>query len=198
MRRLTQPETTDQIEQVLPYRIGPARARDCWSRNTWLRLPACHGGRDNAPMARRRKEPVYRFSGPDTLGPAAVREAVATAATVQFSQGGFLIRAVDPEADVLEESTEKYAALRRQGDGPRITDRAPIADLIDALAVTEVTDMLCMCSGDFAAGSFDENHRLLGVVRIDMPNRRTGLTLRSPGSSPPRSRLRRCATNSAL
>lgn len=31
--------------------------------------------------------------------------------------------------------------------------------------------MLCMCSGDFAAEFFDENYRLLGVARIDMPNR---------------------------
>lgn len=64
MGRLTQPEATDQIEQVLPYRIGPARARDCWSRNTWLRLPACHGGRDNAPMARRRKGAGLPVLGP--------------------------------------------------------------------------------------------------------------------------------------
>ncbi|MFD4323394.1 hypothetical protein ACFWQC_02085 [Nocardioides sp. NPDC058538] len=122
-------------------------------------------------MARPRKELVYRFSGPDTLDPAAIRQAVVTATAVQFSQGGFLIHAVDPEADVLEETTEKYVAVRRHGDGPRVTDRAAIAELIDALAVTDVTDMLCMCSGDFAAEFFDEKDRLLGVVRIDTPNR---------------------------
>lgn len=136
-----------------------------------LLVAAPDAGHDNAPMGRRRKEPVYRFSGAPNFDPAAIRDAVAGATSVQFSQGGFLVYAVEPDADVLADETEKYVAMQRHDDGPRITDAVAIAELIDALAVTAVTDMLCMCSGDFAAEFFDEEGHLLGVVRIDIPNR---------------------------
>lgn len=118
-----------------------------------------------------RKEPIYRFSGAPTLDPDALREAIAGATTVQFSQGGFLIYAVDRDADVLADETEKYVAVQRLDDGPRITDPTAIAELIDALEVSDVTDMLCMCTGDFAAEFFDEQQKLMGVVRIDIPSR---------------------------
>lgn len=118
-----------------------------------------------------RKEPVYRFSGAPTLNRDALRQAITGASSVQFSQGGFLIYAVDRDSDVLADETEKYVAVERHDRGPRITDPAAIAELVDALAVSDVTDMLCMCTGDFAAEFFDENRTLIGVIRIDIPNR---------------------------
>lgn len=119
----------------------------------------------------KRKKPVYRFSGAPTLDPTALRDAIAGATTVQFSRGGFLIYAVDRDADVLADETEKYVAVQRSDEGPPITDPVAIAELVDAFAVSDVTDMLCMCTGDFAAEFFDEKRTLIGVVRIDIPNR---------------------------
>jgi hypothetical protein len=133
-------------------------------------IAADHDAFDNERM-RKRKEPVYRFSGAPTVDPGALREAIAGATSVQFSQGGFLIYAVDRDADVLADQTEKYVAVQRRDDGPRITGTAAIAELIDALEVSDVTDMLCMCTGDFAAEFFDEQRKLIGVVRIDIPSR---------------------------
>lgn len=119
----------------------------------------------------KRKEPIYRFSGAPSYDTAALRDALAGATTVQFSQGGYLIYAIDREADVLADETEKYVAVQRRDGGPRITEEKAIAELLDALDVSEVTDMLCMCTGDFAAEFYDDHRNLLGVVRIDIPDR---------------------------
>lgn len=118
-----------------------------------------------------RKQPGYRFSGAPTFDAAALPGALAGATAVQLSRGGFLIYAVDPEADVLADDTEKYVDVRREEDGPRITDPAAIAELVEALTVSEVTDFVCMCTGDLAAEFFDEEQHLVGVVRMDLPHR---------------------------
>lgn len=117
----------------------------------------------------KRKESEYRFSGAPTLDRDALRRALTGASSVQFSQGGLLIYPVDRDADVLADETEKFVAVQRHEDGPRIEDPAAIAELVDALDVSDVSHMLCMCTGDFAAEFFDEQN-LIGVVRIDIPN----------------------------
>ena len=45
-----------------------------------------------------------------------------------------------------------------------------MAQLVDALRVVELTDFICMCTGDLAAEFFDDERRLIGVVRIDLPD----------------------------
>lgn len=57
------------------------------------------------------------------------------------------------------------------GYGPLIDEPRAVAELIEALSVTEVTDLVCMCSGDVAAEFFDGDRKLLAVVRLDFPNR---------------------------
>jgi hypothetical protein len=118
-----------------------------------------------------RKQPVHRFSGPPSWDPSALRDALSSAQSVRLSRGGFLIFAADPDADVLEDTTEKYVSVVRQEDGPLIDDPRAVADLIDALSVTQVTAIVCMCTGDAAAEFFDGDRKLLAVVRLDFPDR---------------------------
>jgi hypothetical protein len=46
---------------------------------------------------------------------------------------------------------------------------ADLAALVSALAVNEVTDLLCMCTGDLVIEFFDSEGTLIEVVRIDVP-----------------------------
>jgi hypothetical protein len=90
---------------------------------------------------------------------------------VRLSRGGYLVFAVDRDADVLDDTTAKYVSVIRHHDGPFIDEPRAITELVEALAVTEVTDLLCMCTGDAAAEFFNGERQLLAVVRIDFPNR---------------------------
>ena len=118
-----------------------------------------------------RKQPVYRFSGAPTWDPSALRDALSEARSVRLSRGGFVILAVDPDADVLDDATAKYVSVIRDEDGPLIDEPRAVADLVEALAVTQVTDFVCMCTGDASAEFFDSDRMLLAVVRLDFPNR---------------------------
>ncbi|MEV0291847.1 hypothetical protein AB0H36_47685 [Kribbella sp. NPDC050820] len=120
---------------------------------------------------RGRKQPVYRFSGAPSWDPSALRDALSNARSVQLSRGGFLIFATDRHADVLDDTTAKYVSVVRGEDGPLIDEPGAVGDLVEALSVTEVTDILCMCTGDVAAEFFDDDGKLLAVVRLDFPNR---------------------------
>lgn len=55
------------------------------------------------------------------------------------------------DADVLDDMTAKYVSVVRHEDGPLIDEPRAVADLVEALSVTEVTDVVCMCTGDAAA-----------------------------------------------
>ena len=120
---------------------------------------------------RSRKRAVYRFSGAPTWDPSGLREVLVGARSVWLSWGGFQVFAEDQDADVLDEATPKYVAVLRHEDGPRIDEPGVVAELVEAVAVTEVTDFLCMCTGQAAAEFFDAEGKLIAVVRFDFPSR---------------------------
>lgn len=119
----------------------------------------------------RRKQPVYRFSGAPSLDPLALREALAGARSVRLWRGGYLVFADASDEDVLADETLKVVSLVRDAEGPRIENPQALTDLIEALAVSEVSDCLCMCTGDAAVEFFDGDRTLIAVVRIDFPDR---------------------------
>ncbi|MEV6281947.1 hypothetical protein [Kribbella sp. NPDC051770] len=94
---------------------------------------------------------------------------LSNARSVRLSLGGYLISAVDPDDDVLDAATAKYVGVLRTEDGPLIDEPQAVADLVEALTVTRVTDDLCMCTGDASAEFFDVDRALIAVVRIDFP-----------------------------
>lgn len=109
------------------------------------------GSGSKLDAVRSRKQPVYRFSGAPSWDPSALRDALSSARSVRLSRGGFLIFAADRDADVLDDMTAKYVSVVRHEDGPLIDEPRAVADLVEALSVTEVTDVVCMCTGDAAA-----------------------------------------------
>jgi hypothetical protein len=119
----------------------------------------------------RREEPVYRYSGAPSWNPSALRDALANTRSVRLSRGGFQIFATSPDADVLDDEIPKYVSVVRKENGPLVEDPLAIAELIEAVTVTEVTDLLCMCTGDAATEFFDGDRKLIAVVRFDLPNR---------------------------
>ena len=46
-----------------------------------------------------------------------------------------------------------------------------LAELVGALDAHEVTDVMCMCTGDLAIEFFDAHGTLVDVVRLDLPSR---------------------------
>lgn len=120
-------------------------------------------------MGHRRKPPLYIFSGAPAVEAEALQAALATATSVQITRGGYLIHAVNRDEDVLADETEKQVDVVRREEGPTVTDPGAVAELVDALRVSELTDFLCMCTGDLAAEFFDDDRKLVGVVRIDLP-----------------------------
>ncbi len=125
---------------------------------------------ENHMVGHRKKPPIYTFSGAPSIEPGALQDALAAATSVEITRGGYLIHAVNRDHDVLADETEKQVDVMRREDGPVVTDPAAVAELVDALRVAKLTDFLCMCTGDLAAEFFDDDGRLIGVVRIDLPD----------------------------
>lgn len=121
-------------------------------------------------MGHKKRPPIYRFSGAPTTELGALRDALANAVSVEITRGGYLVYAVNPDDDVLADETEKEVRVSRHEPGPVVRDAAEVAELVDALRVRELTDFICMCTGDLAAEFFDAERRLIGVVRIDLPD----------------------------
>lgn len=123
-------------------------------------------------MARktRKPRPEVRFSGAPTLDVSALDRGLARAARAEVSIGGSLIYAVDPDQDVLADDTLKRVAVFRRGPAVNTTGSADLAALVTSLTVREVTDILCMCTGDLVIEFFDSEGTLIEVVRIDLPS----------------------------
>lgn len=60
-------------------------------------------------------------------------------------------------------------AVLRRGPVINTTGLADLAALVTSLTVGEVTDLLCMCTGDLVIEFFDSEDTLIEVVRIDLP-----------------------------
>jgi hypothetical protein len=117
----------------------------------------------------RKPRPELRFSGAPTLDVSALDRGLARAARAEVSVGGSLIYAVDPDQDVLADETLKRVAVLRRGPVVSTTGLADLAALVTSLSVKEVTDFLCMCTGDLVIEFFDSEGTLIEVVRIDLP-----------------------------
>lgn len=123
-------------------------------------------------MARKpRKSRELRFSGPSTTDPAALQGVLNGAARADISVGGYLVYAVDPADDVLDDATLKRVSIDRRGRTASTTGVDDLAELLDVLTVTEVTDVVCMCTGDYVVEFYDERDDLIEVVRVDLPSR---------------------------
>ena len=116
-----------------------------------------------------RPTPELRFSGAPTLDPSALDTGLVRAVRAEVGIGGSLIYAVDPDHDVLADETLKRVAVFRRGPVVNTTGLADLAALVTSLTVREVTDLLCMCSGDLVIEFFDPEGTLIEVVRIDLP-----------------------------
>ena len=117
----------------------------------------------------RKPRPELRFSGAPTLDPSALDAGLVRAVRAEVSIGGSLIYAVDPDHDVLADETLKRVAVFRRGPVANTTGLADLAALVTSLTVREVTDLLCMCTGDLVIEFFDAEGTLIEVVRIDLP-----------------------------
>ncbi len=101
------------------------------------------------------------FSGGPTTDPLALDAALTEARSVRVLPHGFLVYDEGP------------AGLRtlRMGDEvlAEITDVTAVQDLRRALAVSELTGFICMCSGDQTLEFLDAVGEHLTAVRIDHP-----------------------------
>lgn len=79
--------------------------------------------------------------------------------------------AVNPDEDVLDDAVLKRMEVDRRGDIVSTSDVDDLGELFEALRVEEVTDFLCMCTGDYVIEFFDERGLLTEVVRVDVPSR---------------------------
>jgi hypothetical protein len=122
-------------------------------------------------MGRKTRKPraELRFSGAPTLDLSALDRGLSRAVRAEVGIGGSLVFAVDPDEDVQADETLKRVAVFRRGPVINTTGMADLATLVSALAVNEVTDILCMCTGDLVIELFDPEGTLIEVVRIDLP-----------------------------
>ncbi|KLN36175.1 hypothetical protein FB00_04035 [Cellulosimicrobium funkei] len=114
---------------------------------------------------------MLRFSGPPSADPAALHRALAGAVRADITVGGYLVFAMNPAEDVLDHATLKRVSILRRGRTASTSGVDDLGELIDALRVTEVTDFLCMCTGDFVIEFYDKHDGLIEVVRVDLPSR---------------------------
>ena len=110
------------------------------------------------------------FSGASTTDPGALQRSLGGAVRAEITRGGFLVYAVDPADDVLHDETLKYVDVVGSEVIASIDRPQHLAELRDALAVDEVTDFICMCTGDLAIEFFDSRNALIAVVRVDLPS----------------------------
>lgn len=113
-----------------------------------------------------RKRAVKTFSGAPTRDPAALDLALAEAQSARVTRHGFLIYALDPEADVLADETEEFVSIVSDDVLTSTRGDADLDDLRGALTVAEVSDVLCMCTGDFAIEFLDRGGLPVEVVRF--------------------------------
>jgi hypothetical protein len=96
---------------------------------------------------------IYRYSGFETRDPAAIGPVLGRARSVHVTHGVYLCYAVDPLADVLADSTEKYVCVLARDDGRTADDLRALAELVAALRVEEMTGIAWMDPGDLAWSS---------------------------------------------
>ena len=113
--------------------------------------------------------PELRFSGAPTFDRGALDRGLVRAARAEVIVGGSAVLAVDPDQDVLADETLKRVAVYRRGPVVRTTGLADLAALVSSLPVNEITDLLCMCTGDLVIEFFDSEGTLIEVVRVDLP-----------------------------
>ena len=113
--------------------------------------------------------PELRFSGAPTFDRGALGRGLVRAARAEVTIGGSAVLAVDPDQDVLADETLKRVAVYRRGPVVRTTGLADLAALVSSLPVNEITDLLCMCTGDLVIEFFDSEGTLIEVVRVDLP-----------------------------
>jgi hypothetical protein len=113
---------------------------------------------------------LKKFSGPTTGDLFALDRALVDARRARVTRGGFLVYAVDPDADVLAPDTEKFVSILGEDVIAESQDAADLAALREALLVREITGSICMCAGDLAIEFVDDRRRPVEVVRIDLPN----------------------------
>ncbi|MBO0607645.1 hypothetical protein [Myceligenerans salitolerans] len=119
---------------------------------------------------KRKSRPELLFSGAPTLDLDALDCALARAVRAEVGVGGSFVSAVDPDEDVLADGTLKRVVAVRSGPAVGTTGMADLAALVTALTVNEVTDFVCMCTGDLVIEFFDSEGMLIEVVRIDLPD----------------------------
>ena len=122
-------------------------------------------------MGRRapKPRPELCFSGAPTFELGALDRGLAIAARAEVGIGGSLVLAVDADQDVLADETLKRVAVSRRGPVVSTTGLADLTALVSSLTVNEVTDLLCMCTGDLVIEFFDCEGTLIEVVRVDLP-----------------------------
>ncbi len=122
-------------------------------------------------MARKaRKTQELEFSGPPTTDRDALHRALVGATRADVTVGGYLVFAVDPADDVLDDATPKRVSVQRRGPTTSTTGPDDLVALFQALRVREVTDFVCMCTGDYAIEFYDERDEVVEVVRVDLPS----------------------------
>lgn len=118
-----------------------------------------------------RKRQILKFSGVPTWDGGALRESLERAARAHVTAGGFLVYPVDPSEDVLDNETLKFVSVVGTEVLATTSGSGDLEELVSALASHEVTDMMCMCTGDLAIEFFAANGDLVDVVRVDLPTR---------------------------
>ncbi|TQL02682.1 hypothetical protein [Cellulomonas sp. SLBN-39] len=121
-------------------------------------------------MTKKNERAVLEFSGASTWDADELGLSLARAARADVTLGGYLIYACDPTDDVLDDHTLKYVKVLGAEVVGSTRDPADLAALMDALAARDVTDFLCMCTGDLAIEFFDATGTLTDVVRVDLPS----------------------------
>lgn len=110
-----------------------------------------------------------RFSGAPSWDPNALGHCLARAARAEAAIGGSVVYAVNPDDDVLVDEVLKRVEVLHRGPVVRTSGMADLAALVSSLTVIELTDLLCMCTGDLVIEFFDSEDTLIEVVRIDLP-----------------------------
>lgn len=110
------------------------------------------------------------FSGAPSTDTGALDASLTRAAGVRVTRHGYLIYAVDEDADVLAADTPKYVSLVEQDPIAVVDDPHDVQSLRQALGVSEVTGSICMCTGDFALEFVDADGECVDIVRVDLPD----------------------------
>lgn len=113
---------------------------------------------------------MKRFSGPMTADVGALDSSLSAATEVRITRGGYLIYAVDPDADVLAAETAKYVDILSLDVVAKADTQDEVTALRRMLRVSELTGSVCMCAGDLAFEFLDDEGTTVEVVRFDYPD----------------------------